>query len=126
MSEDEALDYTKKYLEDIRIKSYQKTIDDANKLINDIRIQSRTPTKEDIIEMKKWMRLAITFPDKVHRYLPKFKIFHDNYGHMVINLDPYLHFKLLKDILIELKVEPVNDKDFEFVAKGVIETMKKK
>ena len=126
MTEDEVSEYTKNYLEKIRTGSYPATAEYTNKLLDDIRIQSRIPTREDIIEIKKWMRLAITFPDKVHRYLPKFKKFCDNYGHMVITLDPHLHLKLMIDIFKELRVEPVNDKDFEFVAKGVIETIKKR
>lgn len=125
MSEDEALEYTKEYLEKVRVESYQKTIDDANKLLDNIRIQSRTPTKEDIIELKKWMRLSILFPQRFYRYVPKFKVFHDNYNHMIYN-NMELIYKLNKDVWIELQVEPVNDKDFEFVAKGVIETIKKK
>jgi ribosomal protein L17 len=31
--------------------------------------------------------------------------------------------RLIFDVYTELEVEPVNDKDFEFVGKGVIETV---
>ena len=98
----------------------------TKELLERHKVQARPLTKRDYAEIKKWIRLANIFPDKVHRYLPKFEAFHDRYW---INIKIMEHKELrslITDVYIELQIEPINDKDFEFVGKGVIETIMKR
>jgi hypothetical protein len=95
----------------------------TTELIEKHKIQAKPLTAKDYAEIKKWIRLANTFPDKVHRYLPKFEAFHDRYWINIKIMEHKEIRKLIFDVYTELEVEPVNDKDFEFVGKGVIETV---
>ena len=106
--------------------SEEDAFEKAIYVINNLKAQSRTPTRADFAEIKKWLRIAILFPEGVHRYLPKYKKFCERYHYMVYTLDFNALMKLEQEVLAELDVEPVNDKDFEFVAKGVIETISRK
>jgi hypothetical protein len=95
----------------------------TTELIEKHKIQAKPLTAKDYAEIKKWIRLANTFPDKVHRYLPKFEAFHDRYWINIKIMEHKEIRRLIFDVYTELEVEPVNDKDFEFVGKGVIETV---
>jgi hypothetical protein len=89
--------------------------------------QSRELTPADYAEIKKWMRLAILFDGtKVHYYIPKYRIFFNNFSCIIDTMDFDFLMKLRTEVLEELMVEPLNDKDLEFVAKGVIQTISNK
>jgi hypothetical protein len=106
MSEDEVIEYT-------------------NNLLENHKLQARQLTTDDYAEIKKWMRIAQLFPNDVHKYSPKYKKFYNRYKYIIQSMDTHILLKLIQEVLIELNVEPVNDKDFEYIAKGVIETISK-
>lgn len=104
MNEDEVAEYTKYILDNIQA-------------------QTKPLTQADYAEIKKWMRIAELFPDGVQHYIPKYRKFYDRYHIAIFSMDFDIIHRLHLEVIKELEVEPINDKDFEFVGKGVIETI---
>ena len=107
-------------MEDFEVEDY------VDNIINRHKESARPLTNDDLQEIKKWIRLSYLFPNNVHRFIPESKKFHEKYGMRIfLDLSREDINKLNIEVLQELSVEPVNDKDFEFVGKGIIETISK-